>query len=160
MTIEFAIISIIAATLLMILSMSIRAKNRANTQYHIISFCYEEDCWRVVIRMARFWWILYTQVKAVSSDQMSFRPQAAYTLRKNGRVIIALPNFWADNVGVSVCKVSKDDTLTMQVEIAFKNVAMARAFVETLSKQGYHTKIRHNMVTFEALSPKNHNCDN
>ena len=164
MTLTFAIISIIGITCLMILAMFLRTKSRENTQYHAIDFCYEGYCWKIAIRKARFWRLLYTQVKIVPGDLLSFRPQVAYTVCKNGRVIIALPNFWADSIGAALCKITEHDSVAMQIEIVFKDLPMSLSFVESLMKAGYsadEVSMRHNLVIFETpLSTKNHNCNN
>ena len=154
MTMPFAVISIIAVTCLMISAMLIRAKTRDNTQYRAINFCHEGVCWKIAIRMARFWRLLFTQAKIVSGDLLSFRPQIAYCVRKNDREIIKLPNFWAEYTGVALCKTEKTDCLAMQIEIVFRDLAMARAFEERLLEMGQGADIKHNKVIFviEALT--------
>ena len=162
MTLTFAIISIIVITCLMILAMFVRTKNRGNTQYYAIDFCHDGICWKIVARMARFWRVLWTQARIVPGDLLSFRPQMAYVVQKNGRGIIALPNFWANSIGLTVCKITDDDCLSMCIEIVFRDLAMARAFVNKLMETGHDAdkiSIKHNLVIFEALSAKNHNCD-
>jgi hypothetical protein len=162
MTITFAIVSIIAVTFLMILAMLIRARNREKTQYRAINFCHEGACWKIVIRLARFWQLLYTRVKIVPGDLLSFRPQIAYSVRKNGREIIKLPNFWAECVGGALCKAAKTDCLAMQIEIVFRDLAMARAFEERLLEMGQDADVKHNKVVFVIclLATENHHCDN
>jgi hypothetical protein len=135
----------------MVLAMFLRAKSRNNIQFHTIDFCHEGDRWRVVIRVARFCRLLYTQVKIVPGDLMSFRPQLAYTARKNGRPVMALPNFWANHAGVALCKVAGDDCLTMQIEIALKDLAMARAFEKNLAEMGHDAVVKHNLVIFQHI---------
>lgn len=159
MSLAFAIIFIITITCLMVLAMFIRAKNRDNARYYAIDFCHEGDCWKIAVRMARFWWLLWTQVRVMPGDLLSFRPQVAYTVHKNGRVIIALPNFWADSIGAAICKVGKTDCLTMQAEIVFRNLAMACAFEKRLREMGHSAILAHNKVVFEPLTSKNHNCN-
>lgn len=159
MTLTFAIISITIITCLMILAMFVRAKNRDNIRYCVIDFCYEGSCWKIVMRMALFWRFLYTQIKIVPGDLLSFRPQIAYAVQKNSRNVIALPNFWADNTGITFCKVAKEDYLAIRIEIVFRDFPMARAFEKKLQEIGYTADIRHNMVFFEALSTKDHHCN-
>lgn len=159
MSIEFAIISIVVMTCLMILAMLIRAKNRGNTMYCAIDFCHEGDCWCATIRMARFWRILYTRVRVVPGDLLSFRPQVAYIVQKNNRRIAALPNFWADSTGLAFCKIAQGDCLMIQIEVVLKDLAMARAFEKRLQEAGHRATVVHNKVVFKILSAKNHNCN-
>ena len=159
MSLTIAIISIIAITCLMIFAMVIRAKNRDNIQHHAIDFCHQGDCWKISVRLARFWWLFWAQVKVVPGDLLAFRPQVAYTVRKNGRRFIILPNFWADNTGIAICKASKTDCLTMQIEIAFRDLPMARAFEKRLKEMGHTAVLVHNKVVFMPLTSKNHNCN-
>jgi len=132
----------------MILAMLLRAKNRSNTHYHAIEFEHGGDSWKIVVRAARFWWLLYAWVKVVPGDLLSFRPQLAYKMCRNGHAIMALPNFWADHAGITLCKVAKADCLTIQVEVALKDLAMAHALERKLIDMGHSVMVRHNLVMF------------
>jgi len=148
MSLEFAVISIVAITCLMILAMLLRTKSRGNTQYKAIEFDYEGDNWKIVIRVARFWWLLYVRVKVVPGDLLSFRPQLAYKVCRNGHAIMALPNFWADHTGIAFCKATNTDCLAMQIEVALKDLAMAHALERRLIDMGHSAIVRHNLVIF------------
>ena len=156
MNLTFAITSIIVITVLMILAMFLRAKSREGTSYYAIDFCHEGHCWKIVVRMARFWRVLYARVVIKPGDLLSFRPQLAYNVQKNGRVIAARPNFWSDYAALALCKAAKRDVLTMEIEIVFKDLKMARAFEEALLQTGHNTDriiTRHNKITFELPAP-------
>ena len=104
-----------------------------------VHFVHDEQSWQIVLYKAHYGPLLYTFVKAYPCDMLYFRPQIAYTVNKNGRRKISIPNFWAYAAGFSFCKMGKTDSLTMEVEIVFKDLLMARAFVQKLLEMGLET---------------------
>jgi len=136
---------IVAVTLLMILAMRTRARRRVH--YKEIAFSYEGQSWLIILSHARCGVILHTYANARAESISSFCPQIAYTVRKNGDVVIDVPNFWAQTTGW--CMVGKNDEVVMDAEIVFKDLLMARAFVRRLLEVGFYSTdviVKHNKI--------------
>jgi len=131
--------------------MFLRAKNRDGAKYIGISFCYEGACWKIALRKAQFWRILYASAKVRQGDLLSFCPQISYNITKNGKQLMAAPNFWTNSAGIALCKATEADGLVMHIEIVFKDLPMARAFVAKLLEDGCADKInaQHNKIVFD-----------
>ncbi|MCL2574551.1 MAG: hypothetical protein FWE34_08385 [Defluviitaleaceae bacterium] len=153
MTLELAVISIIVITVLMILAMFIRSKSRDDTQYTAIDFNHNGDCWTMTIRIAQLWCILYTHVKIVPSDLLTFRPRLSYSIELKGQKVISVPNFWANYVGLFWGRAIKINSMTICAEIVSKDLAMAQSFEAKLLDIGYDVYTMHNKVVFTFRKP-------
>ena len=153
MSLTFAILSIIVITCLMILAMLLRAKSRERTKYIGLSFCHEGACWKMAIRKAQFWQVLYISTKIHQADLLSFCPQISYKVMKNSKALMSLPNFWTNSAGIVLRKVAEADNLVIQIEVVFKDLPMAQAFVTKLLEEGYDAdkiSMQHNKIVFTA----------
>ena len=136
---------IVAVTMLMILAMHARVRRREH--HKEITFSYDGQNWQIVLSHARCGAILHTYANARAESASGFCPQIAYTVRKNGRVVIDVPNFWAQTTGW--CIVRKGDAVVMDAEIVFKDLLMARAFVRRLLEDGFYSTnvlVKHNKI--------------
>jgi len=135
----------------MILAMLLRTKSREGAKYIGLCFCHQGVCWKISIRKAQFWRVLYVSAKLRQADLLSFCPQMSCKVMQNGRTLLSLPNFWTNSVGITLCKIAKANDLIMQIEIVFKDLLMAQAFVSNLLEEGHDVEkisSQHNKIVF------------
>jgi len=136
---------IIAVTALMILAIHMRVRMRRN--HREITFTHDGQTWHIILNHARCGVVLHTYANAHSDRIGGFCPQIAYLVRKNGRAVIDVPNFWAQTTGW--CVIGKGDEIVMEAEIVFRDLLMARAFVRRLLEVGFYSTdvlVKHNKI--------------
>jgi len=102
----------------------------------IVDFSHEEDFWSVVINAAKCGPFLYVFAKVYPADPMQFIPVLICTAKKNNKKLLGLPNFWTHNYGLSICTTKKNDSFTLETDLIFKDLLMARNFTKSLFQTG------------------------
>jgi len=123
----------------MIAAMHVKIKARKKIRRWEICFAHEGKNWRIVLRKAQYLAVLSTSVRAYPQDALCFHPRISYVVRKNGKKIrmLSVPNFWAKAMGITLCKIGKDDNIAIEAEITFRDLMMAHAFVQKLGEAGH-----------------------
>ena len=161
----FPVISIVVATVLMILAMHLRTKSREKTYSLAVDFFHEHQSWRLTVIKARFACILLASIKVVPKGHSVFLPIYSASISKNGKKILSLPNFWTYHMGAALCFAKRTDRFQMDVELSLRTPAMAQSFTQALVAAGIHQKDfrqDQNVVTFVCcpFAPLFHPQDN
>lgn len=144
---------IILVTALLILATYLRARRRevlekgAKKRRLEVSFSYDEKSWRIVLSLGLCGVILWAFAKVYPEDYLSFCPQIAYKVKRNGKTLISVPNFWVRAACFCFCK--PKGSFVMEAEAVFKDLLMARAFVRSLLElgiNGHDVVLRHNKI--------------
>jgi len=136
-------IAIMGITTMMVLAIYVRARIREKIRGYDIHFGYDEQNWHLKLRKMRWGVFLYTSARIIPGSILYFQPQITYSVLKNGKRKLIRPNFWANYAGLCLCKVRQIDKVVMQLEIVFKDLSMATAFVTQMAGLGFKTIERH-----------------
>ena len=150
MTFLLPAISIVLLTCLLIIAMYLRAGCRERMHHLTVDFSHDEDSWHVSVYAAKCGPFLYVFARVFPAEPLQFIPVLTCTAKKNNKKLLCLPNFWTHHYGLSLCPVKKNDCLTLETDLVFKDLLMARSFTKSLFRMGVDSAditVGHNKVS-------------
>jgi len=126
-----AVFSIVLVTVILIALTHFRHLCRQRQQIFRVNF----PDFQINIRAIRIFWIVTMSISVIPKSCLKTCPPISYTMNKNGKPILNIPNFWFNKGGFAIGRLLKTDKLTLDMKIKTpgkNNVYSFQMFCETL----------------------------